>query len=79
MKEPFKKHIIILIDTNNMERVMVSFNIHVTNMNRLSKDIKLKISIDFIQTDNKSIIITTNKVVKGKPISDSFIYQDILL
>ena len=62
IKGAFKKQIIISISINNMKRVIASFNIHVTNINRLLKNIKLEISIDFIQTDNKSIIVTTNKV-----------------
>jgi len=62
MKGPFKKQIIIPMDTNNMNRIMMSSNIYVSNMNRLLKDIKLEILINFIQVDNKGIIVTTNKV-----------------
>ena len=62
MKEPFKKQIIIPMDTNSMDRIMVSSNIYVSNMNRLLKDIKLEILINFIQADNKGIIVITNKI-----------------
>ncbi len=62
MKEPFKKQIIIPMGTNNMDRIMVSSNIYVSNMNRLLKDIKLEILINFIQADNKGIIVITNKI-----------------
>lgn len=48
--------------TNNIERVIVQLNIHVANINRLLKDIKLEVSVDFIWSDNKSIIVTTNKI-----------------
>ena len=61
IKEPSRKQIIIPMGTNNMERVIASSNMDITNMNRLLKNIKLKISINFIQTDNKSII-TTSKI-----------------
>ena len=47
-KEPSRKQIIISISTNNMERIMASSNMYVTNMNRLFKDMKLEISINFI-------------------------------
>ena len=36
---------------------------HVSNINRSLKDIKLEICTNFIHSDNKSIIITTNKIV----------------
>ena len=45
-----------------MERVMVQFNAYVTNTNQLLKDIKSEICADFIHSDNKGIIITTNKI-----------------
>jgi len=49
--------------TNNAERVIVQSNMHVTNINRLFKDIKSEVFVDFIQFDNKGINVTTNKVV----------------
>jgi len=41
---------------------MAKSNQHVTNINRLLKDVKSDILADFICTDNKEMIITTNKV-----------------
>ena len=49
--------------SNNVERVMAQSNFHVTNITRSLKDLKLEVVVDFITFDNKSIIITTNKVV----------------
>jgi len=48
IRELSRKQIIIPIDTNNTDRIIVSSNMHVTNINRLLKDIMLEISIDFI-------------------------------
>jgi len=61
-KKPSRKHIIILMESNNMERVMVQSNVYITNINRLLKYIKLDISAKFIYTDSKEIIVTMNKV-----------------
>ena len=54
-----RKQIIISMDMNNAERVMSQFNI--TNINRLLKGVKSEISADYIHSDNKRIVITTNK------------------
>ena len=62
-KSPLYKQIIISIGSNNVERVMAQSNVHVTNITRSLKDIKLEVVVDFIRFDNKDIIITTNKVV----------------
>jgi len=41
---------------------MVKTNIYISNINRLLKRVKSKISVDFIWSDNKRLFITTNKV-----------------
>jgi len=41
---------------------MAKTNIHVSNINKLLKEVKSNISVDFIWFDNKELIITTNKV-----------------
>ena len=48
--------------TNNMARIMVQSNKHIANIYRLLKDIKLKVSADYIYLNNKRIVIITNKV-----------------
>ena len=35
---------------------------HVTNINRALENIKLDIATDFIQLNNKGVVITTNKI-----------------
>jgi len=61
-KSSSRKQIIIPMETNNVERVMAQSNIHIANINRLLKDIKSKISADYICSDNKRVVIITNKV-----------------
>jgi len=48
--------------SNNVERVMVKANAHVFNINKLLKRVKSDIFVDFICSDNKRLLITTNKV-----------------
>jgi len=57
------------MSTNNTERVIVQSNIYIVNINRLLKGIKLEISADFIWSDNKGVIITTNKIVSTSDIN----------
>ena len=61
-KDPSRKQIIISIITNNIERVIVQSNTHMSNINRLLKDIKSEIYANFICSNNRSIIITTNNI-----------------
>ena len=41
---------------------MTKANAHVLNINRLLKKVKSDIYMDFIRSDNKKLLITTNKV-----------------
>ena len=61
-KGPFRKQVIIPMSLLNTNRFMAKSNQHITNINRLLKDIKSNVLADFIYTDNKEMIITTNKV-----------------
>jgi len=60
-KSPLCKQIIIFIGSNSAKRVMAQSNIHISNINRSLKGIKLEIIVDFIRSNNKNIIFTTNK------------------
>ena len=57
-----RKQIIILIGLNNTEKIMAKVNTHVSNINRLLKGVKSEILVDFIWSNNKGLLITTNKV-----------------
>jgi len=43
------------------ERVMVQFNTYIININRLLKGVKSEISADYIYSNNKRIVIMTNR------------------
>jgi len=61
-KGPLRKQVIILMRLSNAKRVMAKANTHISNINRLLKEVKSEISIDFIYSNNKRLLITTNKV-----------------
>ena len=56
------KQIIILMSISNVKRIVSQAGKHVENINRLLKSIKFEIIAGYIQSDNQSIIVTTNKV-----------------
>ena len=58
-----RRQVIILMSLNNFQKFMLLSNKHVFNINRTLKDIKSDIMADFICTNNRGLIITTNKVV----------------
>ena len=62
-KSLFRKQIIISISTNNAKTIISQANKYISNIDRLLKDMKSNVSADFIYSNNKEVIITTNKVV----------------
>jgi len=60
---------------NTNQKSKLKFNItaqtnnYITNINRLLKDVKSEISADYIWSDNKRIIITTNEVAASFNLS----------
>ena len=64
--------------SNNTEWVITKANIHISNINRLLKEVKSNISVDFIQSDNKRLIITTNKVAAASDLKyNQKIYEEL--
>ena len=61
-KGPSRKQIIISMSINSAKRVMTQSNAHIANINRLLKGVKSEISADYIHSDNKGIVIMTNKI-----------------
>ena len=60
---------------NNAEKVMGKSNVYITNINRLLKGIKSDIFANYIYSDNKEIVIMTNKIAA---ISDlNIIYEEV--
>ena len=62
MKRLLRKQNIIPISSENTKNFMKDISTHVTNINRALKNNKLDIAADFIQSDNKEVVIITNKV-----------------
>ena len=50
---------------NKKKNFMDKSNAHVSNINRVLKNIKSNILVDFIHTDTADIIVVTNKVVSS--------------
>ena len=67
----------ITVGMNNSERVIAQANNHITNINRLLKGVKFKISVDYIQSGNKGIVITTNKVGASSNLNIVEIYKRV--
>ena len=68
-KDPSQKQIIIPISGENIKNFMFTSNDHVININRLFRNIKSDIAIDFIHLDHRSLILVSNKVVAQSNIS----------
>ena len=47
-KNPLRKQIIIPIESNNAEKIIAKANTHVSNINKLLKEVKSEILVDFI-------------------------------
>ena len=57
-----RKQVIVSINNTNKNNFMKESSAHVTNMNKVLKNIITDVMVDFIQQDLNSIIIITNKV-----------------
>ena len=63
MKEPSRKQIIVPINNNNRIKFVAKLSAHISNINRVLKNIKLDVKADFICLEQADIIIVTNKVI----------------
>jgi len=57
-----RKQIIIPMSISNTERIIAQSNVHITNIDKLLKDVKSEILADCICSNNKGIVIITNKI-----------------
>ena len=62
-KGPSCKQVIVSMSIDNTKNFVKDSSIHIVNINRSLKNIKLDIMANFIHVDNKGIVISTNKVV----------------
>jgi len=56
------KQIIVPMNNNNIVKFMTNSSNHITNINRLLKNIKLEYKVDYIWSEKFSIIIVTDKI-----------------
>jgi len=61
-KRPLHKQVIIPISLDNANNFVKESSVHVANINRALKNIKLDVMADFIQVENNGIVIAINKV-----------------
>jgi len=62
MKGPSRKQIIVPMSSNNNNSVMKNSVAHVVNINKLLRNTKSEVSVDYIRSDPIGISIVTNKV-----------------
>jgi len=62
-KDSLRKQIIVLISNDNKAKFIVSLSEHITNFNRVFKNIKSEVIVDFAHIDQNNIVIVTNEVV----------------
>jgi len=54
---------------NNVERIMAQSNIHIANINRQFKNIKCETSVKFMYSNNKKIVVITNKIAVSSDLN----------
>ena len=62
-KGSLKKQVIIPMNNNNIAKFIKESLVHITNINRMLKNTKTEVLVDFIKLDQANITIITNKVV----------------
>ena len=61
-KSPSRKQVIVLINSDNIKKFISESSNHMSNLNRVLKNIKSDIMVDFICLDPLGITIITSKV-----------------
>ena len=61
-KKPPRKQVAIFMNSNNVKKIIAKSNVYIFNINKLLREVKSNILADFINFNNKDIIIITNKV-----------------
>ena len=62
MEGPSRKHVIIPMSNNNNMKFMKNSSMYVANINRVLRNVKSKVFVNFIWSDPLDIIAVTNKV-----------------
>ena len=64
-KGPSRKQITISISNENKTKFIEKSSAHITNLNRILKNIKSEVMVDFVCSDQIDITIVTNKVTSS--------------
>jgi len=64
-KGPSRKQVIVPMYDVNKKNFIEKSSAHIANMNKVLKNIKMKVIINFVQLDPSSIVIMTNKVTSS--------------
>ena len=56
-KELLRKQVIILMNNNNKSQFMKDSSVHIANINRALRNIKLEVITDFVQLEQSGIVI----------------------
>ena len=70
IKGPSHKQVIIPINDNLVKRFIKNLSMYIININHALKNILLNTIADFIQADDKGIIITTNNVLSPSDLQE---------
>ena len=68
-KGPSRKQIIIPMSGDNISSFMKSSSLHVANINRLLRNVKTDVLVDYIRSDSTGINIITNRVAQQSDMS----------
>lgn len=68
-KKLSRKQIVVSMGSNNVERVMAKSNTNIVDINRLLKGVKSEVSVNFICSDNKGLLLITNKVAASSNLN----------
>ena len=67
-KGPSHKQVIVLMNSNNIIKFILNSSNHISNIDRLLKNIKSDCKVNYIQLEKSSIIIVTNKVASASDL-----------
>jgi len=65
IKGLLRKQVIVSMNNDNIVKFILNSSDHITNINRVLKNIKLEIKVDYICSETSGIVIVTNKVASS--------------
>ena len=68
-KGPSRKQVIIPMSGENINSFIKSSSLHIANINRLLRNTKSDVLVDYIRSDNTGIMVITNKIAQQSDMS----------